>query len=58
MKKKWKCVCGRFNSIRYSECVICQRDRFGFLENEVKPNEIISQLQKLLPIIKEITCTG
>lgn len=48
----WVCVCGKTNSIKYSNCRRCNKNSIGFAENEVQPVEVIDTLQKEISVVE------
>lgn len=51
-KEIWICECGKENHIEKKYCSTCQKDIYGFSENEVKPIEIAEKLGNELEILK------
>jgi len=52
-KEIWICECGKENDIEKKYCSNCQKDIYGFNEQEVKPIEIAEKLVNELEILKE-----
>jgi hypothetical protein len=43
----WLCVCGEAVAIKQPDCGKCQRDRFGFAPDEVRPARARNELASL-----------
>lgn len=52
-KELWKCEYGHDgNTLEYSNCKACSCDRYGFLPDETKPQEVIEHLECILINLK------
>jgi uncharacterized protein YbjQ (UPF0145 family)/CDGSH-type Zn-finger protein len=51
-KEIWICECGKENNIDKKYCSTCQKDIYGFNEQEVKPIEIAEKMVNELEILK------
>ncbi|WP_293939854.1 YbjQ family protein [Sphingobacterium sp. UBA5996] len=50
-KEVWRCECGHTNKLDYSNCGSCTRDKRGFTEKSLKPEEVQMTLNRRIKII-------
>ena len=50
-KEVWRCECGHTNKLDYSNCGSCTRDKRGFTEKSLKPEEVQGTLNRRIKII-------
>ncbi|WP_426791771.1 YbjQ family protein [Sphingobacterium sp. WOUb80] len=50
-KEVWRCECGHTNKLDNLNCSSCTRDKRGFEENSLKPEEVQGKLNRKLKII-------
>ncbi|MGE8377185.1 MAG: hypothetical protein ACN6PN_02515, partial [Sphingobacterium sp.] len=54
-KEVWECECGCTNKLDYSNCSSCTRDKRGFGEKSLKPEEVQKILDRRIQIINNIS---
>ena len=52
-KEIWICDCGIENNVNEEYCTSCQKNIFGFFENDFKPSEVIDKLTIEIEILEE-----
>ncbi|MFC3355505.1 hypothetical protein [Sphingobacterium zeae] len=55
-KEVWRCECGHTNKLDNSNCGSCTRDKRGFGEKSLKPEEVQKILNRKLKIITNFEC--
>jgi uncharacterized protein YbjQ (UPF0145 family) len=50
----WKCPCGKVNDVEATYCADCSKDKYGFKENEFRPNPIKDLLNLRLRTIENL----
>ena len=53
-KEVWQCGCGHSNKLDNLNCGSCTRDKRGFEENSLKPEEVQGKLNRRVRIISEL----
>ncbi len=53
-KEVWRCECGHTNKFDNSECSSCTRDKRGFTEKSLRPDEVQEVLNRRIRIIEKL----